>query len=139
MPHESPADAVYPSTLRITSKPFEEHAEGAVDRSGRGEEGEAVAHVVNVRDASRLQRVLTPRRLELVKSLMDEPAESIRSLAGRLDRDVRQVHDDLTLLNEYHIVHFREEDGAKQPFVPYDTVTIEVELSRDAPESAAST
>lgn len=34
-------------------------------------------------------------------------------LAARLDRDVRQVHDDVQLLSEYRIVHFTEEGGAK--------------------------
>lgn len=135
-PHEPPKDIEYPSTLRITSKPFEESKERTLDRIERWERGEAVPHVVNFQDASRLQRVLTPRRLELVRSLMDAPAESIRSLADRLDRDVRQVHDDLQLLNEYRIVHFEEEDGAKKPFVPYRTVKIEVELVKPSDENS---
>jgi len=135
---EPPEDVEYPSTLRITSKPFEDHKESTLDRAERWEQGEAVPHVVNFQDASRLQRVLTPRRLELVRSLMDAPAESMRALADRLDRDVRQVHDDLQILNEYRIVHFREEDGAKKPFVPYDTVTIEVELSKSLGEESES-
>ena len=139
--HEPPEDVDYPSTLRITSKPFEEHKESVLDRAERWEQGEAVPHVVNFQDATRLQRILTPRRLELVRSLMDSPAESIRDLAGRLDRDVRQIHDDLQILSEYRIVHFREEDGAKKPFVPYDTVRIEVEFGLpdgEGSESAAS-
>jgi len=139
--HEPPADVEYPSTLRITSKPFEDHKESALDRAERWEQGEEVPHVVNFQDASRLQRILTPRRLELVRSLMDAPAESMRDLADRLDRDIRQVHDDLQILSEYRIVHFREEGGAKKPFVPYATVKIEVELSKslgDAAESPAS-
>ena len=139
--HEPPEDVDYPSTLRITSKPFEDHKESVLDRADRWEQGEEVPHVVNFQDATRLQRLLTPRRLELVRSLMDAPAESMRDLAERLDRDVRQVHDDLQILNEYRIVHFREEDGAKKPFVPYNTVRIEVELGLsggEEPESAAS-
>jgi predicted transcriptional regulator len=139
--HEPPEDVEYPSTLRIASQPFEEHKESALDRAERWEQGEEVPHVVNFQDASRLQRILTPHRLELVRSLMDAPAESIRDLADRLDRDVRQVHDDLQILSEYRIVHFREEGGAKKPYVPYDTVKIEVELTKspgDASESPAS-
>jgi predicted transcriptional regulator len=65
----------------------------------------------------------------------------MRALTDRLDRDVRQVHDDLQLLNEYRIVHFRERGSAKQPHIPYETVTIEVELSKslgDGSESPAS-
>ncbi|CAI50426.1 HTH domain protein [Natronomonas pharaonis DSM 2160] len=140
-PHEPPEDAEYPSTLRITSKPFADHKESVLDRAERWEQGEEVPHVVNFQDASRLQRILTSRRLELVQSLMGSPAESMRALADRLGRDVRQVHDDLQILNEYRIVHFREEGGAKKPHVPYDTVKIEVELTKsldDASESPAS-
>lgn len=139
--HEPPEEVEYPSTLRITSKPFEDHKESVLDRADRWEQGKEVPHVVNFQDATRLQRLLTPRRLELVRSLMDAPAESMRDLAERLDRDVRQVHDDLQILNEYRIVHLREEDGAKKPFVPYNTVRIEVELGLpdgEEPESTAS-
>lgn len=72
---------------------------------------------------------------------MEEPAESIRALADRLDRDVRQVHDDLQILSESRIVHFREAGSAKQSYVPYDTVKIEVELTKslgDTFESSTS-
>jgi predicted transcriptional regulator len=140
-PHEPPEDVEYPSILRITSKPFEENKKSTLDDIERWEEGEEVPHVVNFQDASRLQRVLTPRRLELVESLMNGSADSIRSLADRLDRDVRQVHDDLQVLSDYRIVHFHEEGGAKKPFVPYDTIKIEVELTKslgDPSESSAS-
>lgn len=128
--HEPPETVEYPSALHITSKPFEEHTESTLDRAERREQGEEVPHVVNFQDASRLQRVLTPRRLEMIRTLMDAPAESIRALADRLDRDVRQVHDDLQILSEYRIVHFREEKGAKKPHIPYETIKIEVELSK---------
>lgn len=140
-PHEPPDDVEYPSTLHVTSKPFEETRDGALDRIDSWEAGEDVPHVVNFQDASRLQRILTPRRLELIERLMDESVDSIRELAGRLDRDVRQVHDDVKLLSEYRIVHFSEEGRAKRPYVPYQTVKIEVELvgtSEDGSESAAS-
>jgi predicted transcriptional regulator len=137
-PHEPPEDIEYPETLRITSKPFEENRQRALEDIDRWEQGEEVPHVVNFQDASRLQRVLTPRRLELIRSLMDGPADSIRALADRLERDVRQVHDDLEILSEYRIVHFHEEGGAKKPYVPYDTITIEVELSKSVSDSSES-
>ena len=137
-PHEPPDEIEYPSTLRITSKPFEESKENTLDRIDRWEQGEDVPHVVNFQDETRIQRVLTPRRLELIRSLMEAPAESIRDLADRLDRDIRQVHDDVQLLNEYRIVQFEEEGGAKKPFVPYETVTIEVELVSPSSEDAES-
>lgn len=134
-PHEPPDDAEYPSELRITSNPAEEHQAETLDRVEQWEDGEEVPHVINFQDASRLQRVLTPRRLEVIRSLLDAPADSIRALADRLDRDVRQVHDDLGLLSEYRIVHFRENGSAKQPYIPYETITMEVTL-RKSPDDA---
>ena len=125
-------------TTVVRSKPFEDHKESVPDRAERWEKGEKVPHLVNFQDASRLQRILTPRHLQLARSLMDAPAESMRSLADRLGRDVRQVHDDLQILNEYRIVHFREEDGAKKPHIPYDTVKIEVELSKSLNNTSES-
>lgn len=73
-----------------------------------------------------------------MRSLLEAPAESIRDLADRLDRDVRQVHDDLQILTKYRIVHFREEAGDKKPYVPYDTVRIEIELGLPRDEGAES-
>ena len=137
--HEPPQNADYPDTLRITSKPFEQHKAGTLDRAERWEQGEEVPHVINFQDASRLQRIFTPRRLELIRDLLGAPADSMRGLADRLERDVRQVHDDLQLLNEYRIVHFREEGGAKKPHIPYDTVQIDIELSRSVEDTDEST
>lgn len=137
-PNTPPADTAYPDTLRVTSRPFEEYSADTLDRIERWEDGENTPHVVNFQDASRLQRILTPRRLDLVQSLLDESAESIRALADRLDRDVRQVHEDAHLLADYRIVHLREEGGAKRPFVPYETVRIEVELTTSADDSSES-
>lgn len=72
---------------------------------------------------------------------MEQPPESIRALADRLDRDVHEVHDDLHLLAEYEIIHFKEARRAKKPYVPYDTVRIEVEFGLprgEGSDSAAS-
>ena len=137
-----PDEVEYPSTLRITSKPSEDHEEGALDRAERWEQGDEVPHVVNFEDRARLRRLLTDRRMELLETVMERPPESIRALAGRLDRDVHDVHDDLHLLAEYEIIYFEEDGRAKKPYVPYDTVRIEVEFGLprgESSESAAST
>ena len=136
-----PDDATYPPTLRITSLPEDASQKGTLERIQRWEAGEAVPRVLNFQNPSQLRELLTPRRMELLESVMEEPPASIRRLADRLDRDVHDVHDDLHLLAEYRIVHFREEGRAKQPYVPYETVRIEVEFgkpSTERPESHAS-
>lgn len=136
-----PDEAAFPSTLRITSLPADQAQAAAVARAERWEGGEAVPHVVNFEDRGRLRQLLTDRRMELIEEVMEHPPASIRSLSDHLDRDVHDVHDDLYLLAEYDIIHFEADGRAKKPYVPYDTVRIEVEfgLSRDkGSESAAS-
>ena len=65
----------------------------------------------------------------------------MRGLSDRLDRDVHDVHNDLHLLAEYDIIYFEEDGRAKKPYVPYDTVRVEVEFGLprgEGPESTAS-
>jgi len=133
-----PDTAEYPSTLRITSLPAEQAQAAAVERAERWEEGEAAPHVVNFEDRAGLRRLLTDRRMELLEAVMNQPPESIRALADRLDRDVHDVHDDLHLLAEYDIVYFEEDGRAKKPYVPYETVRIEVEFGLPRGEGSGS-
>ena len=136
-----PDEVEYPSTLRITSLPAEQAQAAAIERAEQWEDGEDVPHVVNFQDRARLRQLLTDRRMELLEAVMERPPESIRALADRLDRDVHDVHDDLHLLAEYDVIYFEENGRAKKPYVPYDTVRIEVEFGLprgEDSESAAS-
>jgi predicted transcriptional regulator len=137
----TPEEVEYPSTLRITSLPEEQAQAAAIERAERWEKGEEVPHVVNFEDRVRLRQLLTDRRMELLEAVMEHPPESIRALADRLDRDVHDVHDDLYLLADYEVIHFESDGRSKRPYVPYDTVRIEVEFGlprRDGSESTAS-
>jgi len=136
-----PDEVEYPSTLRITSLPPQQAQAAAIERAERWEQGEEVPHVVNFQDRTRFRQLLTNRRMELLEEVMEHPPESIRALADRLDRDVHDVHDELHLLAEYGIIHFEEDGRAKKPYVPYDTVRIEIEFGLprgEESESAAS-
>lgn len=134
-----PDEVDYPSTLRITALPANQAQAAAVERAEQWEQGEEVPHVVNFEDRGRIREMLTDRRMKLLESVMERPPESIRDLASRLDRDVHDVHDDLHLLAEYDIIHFEEDGRAKRPYVPYDTVRIEVEFGQSREERSEST
>jgi len=123
-----PKEVEYPSMLRITALPETQARAAALDRARRWDEGEAVPHVVNFEDRGQLRELLTDRRMEIVEEVMERPPESIRGLADRLDRDVSDVHDDLHLLADYRIVHFADDGRAKKPYIPYETVRLEVEF-----------
>lgn len=119
----------YPPVLRVTSVPKTQHQRDVLDRLERWEDGEEVPHVVNFQNPSDLRALLTDRRVELLESVMADQPESIRQLADRLERDVKTIHDDLQVLAEYDIVHFEQAGRAKRPFVPYETIEINLEIS----------
>lgn len=121
----APEDLNFPNTLRITIATAEEAFDVAVDEAGL-EDPEGTDAVVSFESTGGIRRLLTDRRLELLRSLMTEPAESISDLAGRLDRNYSTVHEDVEILAEYGIVRFRREGQSKKPFVPYETIQFDV-------------
>jgi len=129
----------YPDVLRLTSESDETHRQAALDRLDSWNAGEAVPHVVNFENHSDLRALLTDRRIELLQSVMAEQPDSIRRLADRLDRDVKSVHNDLQVLTEYDIVHFEQAGRAKQPFVPYDSIEVTLEISMPNPTDDTAT
>jgi predicted transcriptional regulator len=117
-------------TLKIESAPWESFKERALESAREFDRGEENGpRVLSFEDPERIQRLLTPRRLELLRSVMENPPGSIRQLAERLERNVSDVHDDVTLLEEYGIMKLEQDGRAKRPVVPYDEIEIEVTLS----------
>lgn len=53
--------------------------------------------------------LFTPRRVKLLEALRQEPAESIRALARRLERDQRNVHADVHALMTVGLVERKGE------------------------------
>jgi predicted transcriptional regulator len=82
-------------------------------------------------DVRAMSKVLTRRRLEILKAVRDHRPESIRALAGLVERDVKNVADDLALLASLGLVEMEVKDrsaGRKAQRVDYETLTLEVHL-----------
>lgn len=122
----APEELNFTETLRITIASGEEALDDALDAAGSAEDGEPRDAVVSFETAEGIRRLLTDRRLELLRSLMGEPAESITALAERLGRSYSIVHDDVEVLAEYGIIQFRRDGQSKQPFVPYERIEFDV-------------
>jgi predicted transcriptional regulator len=71
------------------------------------------------------ERVLTPKRRELVAVLTDETVESVRGLARRVERDKGQVSRDLKVLAEHGVVDFEKTGREKQPYLQHDHLVVE--------------
>jgi predicted transcriptional regulator len=74
-------------------------AQRFVDAWHRSERGEAVhEHHLSFESWKGLARVLTPRRLELLRHFRRQAAPSIAELARALGRDYKRVHADVEAL-----------------------------------------
>lgn len=71
------------------------------------------------------ERVLTPKRRELVRVLDHESVASVRDLAQRVDRDKAQVSRDLAVLAKHGVVDFDADGRAKRPSLQHEHVVVE--------------
>ena len=99
--------------------------EEAMKSLDRGEEPEP-SYGLTLGSEDRLKQVLDDRNVELIRTIAREEPESIRELARLVDRDVRQVHDDVTGLETLGLVELNEEGRSKRPTVWYDSISVDI-------------
>jgi predicted transcriptional regulator len=93
----------------------------------RAEYGEAVnERHLSFDSFETLARVLTPKRLELLRHLHCTPAASINALAKTVGRNYRRVHEDVEALAEAGLVD--REDGGTRLSAPYDAIETRIAL-----------
>jgi predicted transcriptional regulator len=128
--YRDPRDRPHPEVLRVTVEAFDAMREESLDAAETVAEGETPRAVVSFATVDELRKILTARRIELLRVLMDieGAAESISALADSLDRDYRAVHEDVTLLADYGLVFIIEEGQSKRPYLPYKRIHLDVEL-----------
>ena len=64
-------------------------------------------------------RVLSPKRLELLRHLHRTPARNIKALATALGRDYRRVHEDVETLGKAGLLE-RDADGVRADYEAFD-------------------
>jgi predicted transcriptional regulator len=64
-------------------------------------------------------RVLSPRRLELLRHVHRNPARNIRALAQALHRDYRRVHEDVTALEAAGLLD-RDKTGVRAGYDAFE-------------------
>lgn len=131
--YRDPRDRPHPSVLRVTVEATDTARQETVDAAGAVAEGEPTPAVVSFATVSELRKILTDRRIELLRALVDTDgaAESISAVAEDVGRDYRSVHDDVTLLADYGLLFVVDEGHSKRPFLPYERIHLDVDLVRD--------
>lgn len=124
------------TTLKITVGRGEQIEQETIDRIRAAEDGEELADdepLLNFDSYRTLSRFLSDRNLELLATISQEQPESIRAAARLVDRDYREVHRNLTELEDLGLLRF-EGGGpgkAKRPVVEYDDIEVAIPLGSD--------
>jgi len=127
--HENGAQH-YPGTLRITIGGADEAIDAAIEQAGAdGVPDEAVRSFERVAD---IRTLLTDRRLDVMRTIMTDSPESIQALADALGRNYADVHGDVQVLAEHHIVYFDTDGRTKRPVIPYDRVRVDIEVTDES-------
>ena len=88
--------------------------------------GEPVERPVTITFANERQlgEVFNERTYELLRVIREHEPASIRETARLVERDVKNVHEELSTLEALGVIRFDEEGQAKRPVFPYDDLVI---------------
>jgi predicted transcriptional regulator len=88
-------------------------------------QGQAEGDIFEFDSPKTLFRTLSPKRWELIERLQATGPVSLRGLARLLGRDVKRVHEDVSVLLQHGLV---ERDETGKLLVPYDVIHIDFDL-----------
>lgn len=83
-----------------------------------------------------LLRTLTPQTLTLIETVRQEEPASINETARVVDRDVKNVHEELARLARLGIVYFEEDGRSKRPVVWFDELRITLPFESERSDAA---
>ncbi|WP_276301882.1 transcriptional regulator [Halorussus lipolyticus] len=90
--------------------------------------------VLNFESYAELSRLLSQKNLELLEAIAEHEPDSIRHAAEIVDRDYKQVHRNLTELEDVGVIEF-EGGGSgrsKKPILAYDGLEIDLPFTDSA-------
>ncbi|EMA10233.1 transcriptional regulator [Haloarcula marismortui] len=115
-------------TVESISAVQQRTAEAFEQALGDGVPEEDAPRRLSFENTDQLAQVFTPRAIDLLQAIAQEEPASIREATRLVNRDIKQVSENLERLEEYGIVEFVNEGRAKRPVVPYDEIDIQLPL-----------
>jgi predicted transcriptional regulator len=115
--------------LSVGIKGATESAQEFVEAWRRAEQGQPVEQPIErlyFEDLATMLKVLTPRRLEVLKVVHQIGPVSVRAVAKRMKRDYKNVHRDLQVLERTGLVT-RSPDGRLR--APWNKIIAEIALA----------
>ncbi len=126
------------STLVVTVKSSEEFHEEVTEGIQNLKHGDSTDSppTLSFTTYDDLMKTLTPRVLDLIETIRQEEPSSINETARMVDRDVKNVHEELSRLAQLVIIFFEEEGQSKRPVVWFDELVINLPFSQEKKEAA---
>jgi len=128
------------STLVVTVKSSSEFHDDVIDGIEALERGDAVDSppTLSFTSYDDLMETLTPRVLDLIEAIRREEPSSINETARVVDRDVKNVHEELSRLAQLGIIFFEEDGQSKRPVVWFDKLVINLPFDPEGNDTAAA-
>lgn len=118
-------------TLKVTvgeRDHLDQRTRRRIKAAQEGEDLDDVQPVLNFDSYAELSRLLSPKNLELLEAISEHEPDSIREAAELVDRDYKQVHRNLSELEDIGIIEFEGSGAghAKKPMLAYDGLEIDI-------------
>ena len=128
------------STLVVTVKSSSEFHDDITHGIEALKQGDAVDSTPTLSFTSYddLMETLTPRVLDLIEAIRREEPASINETARVVDRDVKNVHEELSRLAQLGIIFFEEDGQSKRPVVWFDELVITLPFDPEAGDTATA-
>jgi predicted transcriptional regulator len=118
-------------TLKVTvgeRDRLDQHTRRRVKAAQEGENLDDAQPVLNFGSYAELSRLLSQKNLELLDAIFEYEPESIREAADLVNRDYKQVHRNLSELEDIGVIEFEGGGSgrAKKPILAYDGLEIDI-------------
>ena len=126
-------------TLLVTVESTERFYQDGWEAIKRLERGESIddPDTFSFSNVEQLFETFNSLTMELLGTIAEEKPASIRETARLVERDVKNVHDELTRLERLGVIRFEQVGRSKRPVFPYEEVVISVPFDRDDTADAA--
>jgi len=128
------------STLVVTvrsSSEFHEDVTEGIEALKRGENVDSTP-TLSFSSYDDLMDTLTPRVLDLIEAIRQEEPSSINEAARVVERDVKNVYEELNHLAQLGVIFFEEDGQSKAPIVWFDELVINLPFDPKGGDTAAA-
>jgi predicted transcriptional regulator len=121
------------STLLVTvetDQQFHEEVTANLERLERGDSAQSTP-TLSFHSYDDLMSTFTPTTLDLIATIRREQPTSMNEAARAVERDVKNVHEQLTRLESLGVIYFAEEGQSKRPVVWFDDIMIDIDVTTE--------